>query len=132
MQKPIFFDARPALIAAQALNGTDRERFSIAVFDALWSGNIKPDHDGWVEEVMQQSGLPGEWGTPDNPEQCMTELRENTKTAYKAGAFGAPTFIPGAWTGWIFWHRRLVPQPINGNTLTTSGFCVWPKPAQTV
>jgi len=104
MQKPVFFDARPALVAAQALNGTDREQFSIAVFDALWSGNIKPDHDGWVEEVMHQSNLPGEWATPDNPEQRMAELRENTETAYKAGAFGAPTFIlKGTGKPQLFW-----------------------------
>jgi len=104
MQKPVFFDARPALVAAQALNGTDRERFSIAVFDALWSGNIKPDHDGWVEEVMHQSNLPGEWATPDDPDQCMAALRENTKAVYKAGAFGAPTFIlKGTGKPQLFW-----------------------------
>jgi len=104
MQKPVFFDARPALVAAQALNGTDRERFSIAMFNALWSGNIRPDHDGWVGEVMEQSDLPAEWAAPDHPEQCMIELRENTRAAYKAGAFGAPTFIlKGTGKPQLFW-----------------------------
>jgi len=93
MQKPVFFDARPALIAAQALNGVNRERFSVAVFNALWTGDIKPDHDGWVEDVMRQAALPAEWAAPDNPGQRMNELHENTEAAYKTGAFGAPTFI---------------------------------------
>jgi len=104
MQKPVFFDARPALIAAQALNGTDRERFSIAIFNALWSGNIKPDHDGWVENVMVQAGLPAVWANPVNPEQRISELRENTKNAYRAGAFGAPTFVlRGVGKPQLFW-----------------------------
>jgi len=104
MQKPVFFDARPALIAVQALNGKERERFSIAMFNALWTGNVKPDHDGWVKSVMEQAGLPAGWGKPDNPEQHMAELHENTETAYKAGAFGAPTFIlKGAGKPQLFW-----------------------------
>jgi len=120
MQKPVFFDARPALIAAQALSGTDRETFSIAVFDTLWSRNIRPDHDGWVGEIMAQNDLPSPWATPDNPEQIMIKLRENTEAAYKAGAFGAPTFVlRGAGKPQLFWgvdRMDFLAQAIDAST----------------
>ncbi|MDQ6959949.1 MAG: DsbA family protein [Mariprofundaceae bacterium] len=54
--------------------------------------------------MIQQTGLPDAWATPDNPEQHRAELRENTEIAYKAGGFGAPAFIlRGTGKPQLFW-----------------------------
>jgi 2-hydroxychromene-2-carboxylate isomerase len=104
MQNPLFFDARPALCAAQALAGGERVTFSQAVFATLWSGGFKPDHPGWVEEIMERHGLPAAWARPKADTALMRQLLHSTETACRAGAFGAPTFVlHGAGRPQLFW-----------------------------
>ncbi len=104
MQSPPFFDARPALCAAQALADDARASFSQAVFAALWSGSMAPDHAGWVAEILATSGLPVAWAHPADPDRCMSELYATTDTAHRAGAFGVPTFVlHGAGKPQLFW-----------------------------
>lgn len=104
MQNPPFFDARPALMAAQALGGNDRERFSLTVFNALWSGVMKPDHDSWLRQILAAAGLPEAWAVPKGQDVLMAQLRENTRAAFQAGAFGAPSFVlRGAGKPRLFW-----------------------------
>ncbi len=104
MQKPPFFDARPALLAAQALHEKDRQIYSLTVFQALWARGARPDHDAWVSEIVIEYDLPAAWADPKDPARLMTELRENTETAFKAGAFGAPTFVlKGAGKPQLYW-----------------------------
>ncbi len=103
MQRPAFFDARPALVAAQALAGDARERFSRAVFEALWGEGHRPEGD-WVAEILARRGLPAGWARPDDPEARMRALRDNTAAALRAGAFGAPSFVlRGAGRPQLFW-----------------------------
>ncbi len=93
MQNPSFFDARPALLGAQALDADDRITFSLAVFKDLWSGNIQPDHPQWLDKIMADHKLPIGWASPTHPEPLMDALKDNTTTAYRLGAFGAPSFF---------------------------------------
>ncbi|NOZ09453.1 MAG: 2-hydroxychromene-2-carboxylate isomerase [Gammaproteobacteria bacterium] len=93
MQNPSFFDSRPALLGAQALNNGKRSSFSLEVFKGLWSGGVQPDHPRWLDEIMTDHKLPIEWAQPEHPDQLMAELKDSTVTAYRLGAFGAPTFL---------------------------------------
>jgi len=87
MIKPGTFDSRPALRIAGALQGPERARFGLAVFDALWSGDIDPTQIDWLAQIVRQKELPKAW-----LEMNSEAFEANTQTALKAGAFGAPTF----------------------------------------
>lgn len=103
MQRPAFFDARPALRAAQAREGADRERLSRAVFEALWGAGRAP-RGNWLEEILAARGLPADWAHPRHPEQLMAALEANTRAAFRSGAFGAPSFVlRGAGRPELFW-----------------------------
>ena len=88
MIMPGSFDSRPAMRTALALNNKDRERFSQAVFNSLWSGTINPRQSGWLQQVIALHQLPERWLSEQED-----RLDEMTQQALEAGAFGAPTFI---------------------------------------
>lgn len=88
MIRPGAFDSRPALRIAAALDGDDRQHFSLGVFDALWSGAVDPREEGWLDRVFELKDFPAEWR-----DQSLDVLDENTAIALKAGAFGVPTFV---------------------------------------
>jgi len=88
MHRPGSFDSRPAMRAALALQGKQRARFSMAVFDAIWSGAVDPKQDGWLQQVVVLHKLPPAWLSGQ-----VDRLNELTRQALKAGAFGAPTFF---------------------------------------
>ncbi len=88
MIRPGAFDSRPALRIAGALHGEERARFCLAVFEALWSGDVDPRKEGWLQEVFGLKGLPNVWlGLTSDAFELQVE------TAIKAGLFGVPTFI---------------------------------------
>ncbi|MBL4760054.1 MAG: 2-hydroxychromene-2-carboxylate isomerase [Mariprofundaceae bacterium] len=88
MIRPGSFDSRPALRIAGALQGQERVVFCLAVFEALWSGDIDPRKDDWLEKVFSLKQLPSDWL------EMTSELFENNLSkALKAGLFGVPTFI---------------------------------------
>jgi len=88
MIRPGSFDSRPALRIAAGLDNADRQRFSMGVFEALWSGEIDPREEGWLERLFVLKGFSTAWC------QCANDsLNEDTESALKAGAFGVPTFI---------------------------------------
>ena len=82
------FDSRPALRLAGALPEDERQRFSLAVFNALWSGAVDPSESEWLDRVMQRQALPADWLTLQNE-----DFEANTHAALKAGAFGVPSFV---------------------------------------
>lgn len=88
MIRPGSFDSRPALRIAGKLNGEDRVRFCLAVFEALWSGDVDPKKDGWLEAVFALKALPDAWlGLTSD------FFESNVSIALKAGLFGVPSFI---------------------------------------
>ncbi len=90
---PGTFDSRPALRIAAALDGEERAGFSLAVFEALWSGKVDPvSTKGWLDEVFELKALPEAW-LPLANEISNDVLDTNTEQALKAGAFGVPTFF---------------------------------------
>ncbi|MCF6208254.1 MAG: DsbA family protein [Ghiorsea sp.] len=92
MIRPGSFDSRPAMYIAMALEGEDRVRFCKATFDAIWSGAVNTKKDDWLAQMFAQSDLPKAWlNLPST--QSKTELEANTQQAFKAGAFGVPTFV---------------------------------------
>ncbi|MBN4082394.1 DsbA family protein [Mariprofundus ferrooxydans] len=88
MIRPGSFDSRPALRIAGALQDEDRVQFCMAVFEALWSGDIDPREDGWLEEVFRVKELPNDW-----LRLTSDEFELQVPIAIKAGLFGVPTFI---------------------------------------
>jgi len=88
MIRPGTFDSRPALRIAAALDSSDRQRFSLGLFEALWSGDIDPREEGWLERVFELKCFPADWH-----QLTIDSLNEDTEAALKAGAFGVPTFI---------------------------------------
>ncbi len=88
MIRPGSFDSRPALSIAGALEGEDRVHFCLAVFEALWSGDIDPRKDDWLEQVFAAKQLPQAW-----LDLTSNAFELQVKTAIQAGLFGVPTFI---------------------------------------
>ena len=88
MIKPGTFDSRPALRIAGALQDPEQARFGLAVFDALWSGAVDPTEANWLAQIIRQKELPKTW-----LEMNSEAFEQHTRTALKAGAFGAPTFF---------------------------------------
>ena len=88
MIRPGTFDSRPALRIAAALDNSDRQQFSIGLFDALWSGEVDPREAEWLDRAFELKGFPVEWRA-----RSLDSLDENTATALKTGAFGVPTFV---------------------------------------
>jgi len=88
MIRPGSFDSRSAMQSALALEGEDRKRFSLAVFNSIWSGAVDPKQADWLEQVVALHGLPQSWLF--DKEDRLDEL---TRQALDAGAFGAPTFF---------------------------------------
>ncbi len=88
MHRPGSFDSRPALRMALALQGDERARFSMAVFNSIWSGAVDPKQDDWLTQVMAQHQLPA-IALPRQDDALDTLTRQ----ALNAGAFGAPTFF---------------------------------------
>lgn len=86
---PGSFDSRAAMRIAAALEGDDRAIFSLAVFEALWSGEVDPTgSEEWLDVVFALKSLPVEWR-----QLSSNILDENTEKALKASAFGVPTFF---------------------------------------
>lgn len=88
MIRPGSFDSRPALRIAGALHGQDRIVFCLAVFEALWSGDIDPRKDDWLEKIFTLKELPRDW-----LEMTSDLFESNISRALKAGLFGVPTFM---------------------------------------
>lgn len=88
MIRPGSFDSRPALRIAGALQGKDRVQFCMAVFEALWSGDIDPRKGDWLEKIFALKALPCGW-----LEMTSDLFESNISKALKAGLFGVPTFI---------------------------------------
>jgi 2-hydroxychromene-2-carboxylate isomerase len=88
MIMPGSFDSRPAMRICAALEGEERARFCLDLFDALWSGAVDPTEEGWLDQVFKLKSFPEVWMG-----QSRDILDENTAMALKAGAFGVPTFI---------------------------------------
>jgi len=88
MIRPGSFDSRAALRISCALEGKDRAEFSLAVFDALWSGSVDPGNQQWLQHIFELKGLPQQW-----LKQADEGFESNTLAALKAGAFGVPTFV---------------------------------------
>jgi len=88
MIRPGSFDSRPALRIAGVLTAGDRERFCLAVFESLWSGEVDPIRPGWLKEIFELKALPPEWIAIQNE-----DFEVNSHTALKAGAFGVPSFV---------------------------------------
>ena len=66
MQHPPFFDTEAALVSALALTGEERERYSAAVFLALWTGQVAPaDGADWVDRALKLARLPSSWARPE-------------------------------------------------------------------
>ncbi len=86
MIRPGSFDSRPAMRIA--LDGDDRARFSLAVFEAIWSGRIDPIRPDWLQQVAAQYDLSRAWLKRQDD-----RLEQITVQALEAGAFGVPTFI---------------------------------------
>ena len=89
---PGSFDRRPALGIACVLSDADRARYSSVVFKSLWSGDVDPRQDGWLQQIFASGRLPAAWNMALN-EDMLTTLQANTLQAFEAGAFGAPTFV---------------------------------------
>lgn len=88
MIKPLSFDSRPAMRTALALEGMDRVCFSQAIFNSIWSGEVDPKQQDWLEQVVTLNELPGVWLSQQND-----RLDELTQKALDKGAFGVPTFF---------------------------------------
>lgn len=88
MIRPGTFDSRPALYIANALDERDRQQFSLGLFEALWSGEVDPREDRWLDKAFTLKCFPADWR-----DQSIDSLDENTLLALKAGAFGVPTFV---------------------------------------
>lgn len=88
MIKPGTFDSRPAMRIAMALEGEERALFAQAVFNSIWSGEIDPCTEAWLNQVVAAHKLPADWLA-----LASDKLDDNTEAALKAGAFGVPTFI---------------------------------------
>jgi len=90
--RPGAFDSRPALYIACSLDEADRQRFSLALFRGLWSGEVDVTKSNWLSTAMQQFGLPESWlGLDTEKEKAALQLY--TDQALAAGAFGAPSFV---------------------------------------
>ncbi len=88
MIMPGTFDSRPALRIASALQGSDRSFFCQQIFECLWSGEVDVRNENWLDQIFQIRQLPAEYGN------LSSEFFEDyTQDAFKAGAFGVPTFI---------------------------------------
>jgi len=82
------FDSRPALRIAGYLEGDDRRHFCLAVFEALWSGDINPRKAGWLEALFTLKMLPMAW-----LELSSNSFEHHVSTALKSGLFGVPSFV---------------------------------------
>ena len=88
MIRPGSYDSRPALSIAGALDGEDQIVFCLAVFEGVWSGDIDPRKEGWLEALFALKRLPKAW-----LELSSDVFEVNIGRALKASLFGVPTFI---------------------------------------
>ncbi|MGD2064000.1 MAG: DsbA family protein [Nitrospirota bacterium] len=93
MRYPAIFDPVPALLAAQGVRDERRVTLTLAIFEDLWSGNARPEAEGWVGDVCSSRGLPEEWGTPAHPGALSAQLRHNTGVVFGAGIHSVPGFL---------------------------------------
>jgi len=93
MIRPGSFDSRPAMRCALDLQGEDRKRFCMAVFNSIWSGTVDPTQSGWLQQVVALHHLPQGWLSGlDDQSARESQLNALTEQALHAGAFGVPTF----------------------------------------
>ena len=88
MIRPGTFDSRPALRIAATLQGRDRGKFCLQIFECLWSGEIDPANKNWLDQIFRIRQLPA-----DYKDLCSESFEDYAHKAFAAGAFGAPTFI---------------------------------------
>jgi 2-hydroxychromene-2-carboxylate isomerase len=88
MIRPGVFDSRPALRIAAALQGRERSTFCHQAFECLWSGEVDPINENWLDQLFRARHLPAEY------KRLQSEsFEDNASAAFRAGAFGVPTFI---------------------------------------
>jgi len=88
MIRPGSFDSRSAMCLHCGLDEAEKASCCLAIFEAIWSGDVDLHQTDWLEEVLRLKQLPQAWLSLQV--DC---LDANTNQAFKAGAFGAPTFI---------------------------------------
>lgn len=88
MIRPGAFDSRPALRIATALQGRDRSHFCQQVFECLWSGEVDLTSEDWLDQIFRIRQITADYRT-----LCSESFEDHTLAAFKAGAFGVPTFI---------------------------------------
>jgi len=88
MIRPGAFDSRPALRIASALQGEQRHFFCLAVFEALWSGDINPKDADWLQQVFAHKQLPHAW-----LDLSSDGFEIEVQKSVKAGLFGVPSFV---------------------------------------
>jgi len=91
MIRPGSFDSRPVLAIAAALQGTEQQQFCLGVFESLWSGDVNPRQEGWLETIFSMREFPQSWLKDADAHAPI--LMENTQMALKAGGFGVPLFV---------------------------------------
>lgn len=101
---PGSFDSRLAIASTLALSSDERETMATAVFNGLWAEGIDYRQDDWLNQVLASAGLPADWILTETYSQHMDAINTVTEEAYKAGAFGAPTFfLQGMGRRQMFW-----------------------------
>jgi len=104
MIKPGAFDSRLAIASTQALQNNDRKTMAQAIFNGLWAERIDYRQDDWLNSLLASAELPANWILSETYSQQMDAVNEHTEEAYKAGAFGVPTFfLQGAGRTQMFW-----------------------------
>jgi len=93
-----------ALRVALLLDGEDRRRFSLRVFDAYWGEDQDISEGSVLEGLLSELSLPTSLLEQAGSDESRKALITETSAAQAASVFGAPTFIIPA-TGERFWGQ---------------------------
>ena len=87
LYRPGAFDSRPALYVACSLPEDARERFSLAVFQAIYAGRADPREDNWLSDAVREERLPRTWLDDldgEKAEVAQGRLQQHTEAALHA------------------------------------------------
>lgn len=93
-----------ALRIALLLDGADRRRYSLRVFEAYWGEDRDIADEAVLRELVQGLALPESLLERARSDDSRQALVTETSAAQAAGVFGAPTFVIPA-TGERFWGQ---------------------------
>ncbi|MBT9560689.1 MAG: DsbA family protein [Myxococcales bacterium] len=93
-----------ALRIALLLDGADRRRYSLRVFEAYWGEDRDISDEAVLGELVQALALPESLLERARSDESRQTLVAETSAAQAAGVFGAPTFVIPA-TGERFWGQ---------------------------